>query len=135
VAALRDAWCDAYRASPPEGGAEHGDADVRLDDRDDLGAVVRDLHRLEPCGEKNRAPRLLVPGVRVLSARNLKGHLRVELGWGAGGRSALGGFGFELGELAEGLIGGYADVVGQLRADTWKGGEAVELRVERIVRV
>ena len=132
VSALRDAWCDAFVASPPQGGADDGEADVRLDDRDDPTAVVRDLYRLEPCGEKNRAARLFVPGARVLSARNLKGHLRVELTWG---RGALGGFGFELGASAAGLAGSRADVVGQLRADTWRGGEAIEMRVERIVVV
>ena len=132
VSALRDAWCDAFVAFPPQGGADDGEPDVRLDDRDDLSAVVRDLHRLEPCGEKNRAARLLVPGARVLSARNLKGHLRVELTWG---RGALGGFGFELGSEAAGLAGAHADVIGQLRADTWRGGEAVEMRVEKIVVV
>ncbi len=132
VGALRDAWCDAFVASPPQGGADDGEADVRLDDRDDPTAVVRDLYRLEPCGEKNRAARLLLPGARVLSARNLKGHLRVELTWG---RGALGGFGFELGDRAEGLAGARADVIGQLRADTWRGGEAIEMRVERIVLV
>ena len=130
IDALRDAWCDAFLASPPTRGADDGEADVRLDDRDDPTVVVRDLYRLEPCGEKNRAPRLLVPGCRVLSAKNLKGHLRVELAWG---RGALGGFGFELGAQVAGLAGTHVDVVGQLRADTWKGGDAAELRVERIV--
>jgi single-stranded-DNA-specific exonuclease len=132
VESLRDAWCDAFAAVPPGRGEGDGDPDVRLDDRDDPTVVVKDMHRLEPCGEKNRAPRLLVPGCRVLSARNLKGHLRVELVWG---RGALGGFGFELGDQAARLVGSRADVVGQLRSDTWKGGEAVELRVERIVAI
>ncbi len=107
---------------------------MRLDDRDDPTAVARDLHRLEPCGEGNRAPRLLVSDVRVLSARNLKGHLRVELALPGGAHPrALGGFGFEMGERARSLNGARVDVVGLLRADTWRGGEAVELRVERIV--
>ena len=130
VDALRDAWCDAFAASKAGRGENDMDADVRLDDRDDCALVVRDLHRFEPCGEGNRAPRVLVRGARVLAARNLKGHLRVELAWG---RGAVGGFGFELGGLADGLVGARADVIGQLRADTWKGGDAVELRVERLV--
>jgi single-stranded-DNA-specific exonuclease len=129
--ALRDAWCEAFATVPAGSNDGEGEADVRLDDRDDPTAVVRDLYRLEPCGEKNRAPRVLVPRARVLAARNLKGHLRVELAWG---RSVLGGFGFEMGDLADAVAGGRADVVGQLRADTWKGGDAVEMRVERIAR-
>jgi single-stranded-DNA-specific exonuclease len=128
--ALRAAWSDAFQVVPA-GVPERDDADVRLDPRDDPAAVVRDLASLEPCGEKNRAPRVLVPDARVLGAKNLKGHLRVDLAWG---RGVIGGFGFEMGALAEGLAPGRADVVGQLRADSWRGGDAVELRVERVVR-
>ena len=129
VEALRDAWCDAYAGAPRGRTEGEVDADVRLDDRDDPAAVARDLYRLEPCGEGNRAPRLLLPGARVRSARNLKGHLKLEMAWGS---RSLGGFGFELGPLAEGLAGGRADVIGQLRFDTWRGGDAVELRVDRV---
>ncbi len=132
VEALRDAWCEAFADVPAGPGENERDPDVRLDDRDDPTAVARDLHRLEPCGEGNRAPRLLVHDARVLSARNLKGHLRVELALPAA-RGALGGFGFEMGDRAAGLAGSRVDVVGLLRADTWRGGDAVELRVERIV--
>lgn len=131
VDALRDAWCDAYAAAPPGRGEADGDAEVRLDDRDDPAAVVRDLMRLEPCGEGNRAPRLLLADARIVSARNLKGHLKLEM---TTGRLTLSGFGFELGDHAEGLAGGRADVIGLLRPDTWRGGAAVELRVERVAR-
>jgi single-stranded-DNA-specific exonuclease len=129
--ALRASWCDAFGVVPA-GKPDAGDADVRLDDRDDPAAVGRDLAKLEPCGEKNRAPRILVPEARVLGARNLKGHLRIDLAWGRGGRGVLAGFGFEMGELAPSLLGGRADVVGMLRPDTWRGGDAVELRVESV---
>ncbi|MFT3769823.1 MAG: DHHA1 domain-containing protein [Minicystis sp.] len=78
VQALRDAWCQAYASAPRGRGEGEADADVRLDDRDDPAAVARDLLRLEPCGEGNRAPRLLLSGVRVASAKNLKGHLKLE---------------------------------------------------------
>jgi single-stranded-DNA-specific exonuclease len=134
IEALRDAWCDAFAGAQPARGEGEGEADVRLDDRDDPTVVARDLQRLEPCGEANRAPRVLLSDVRVLSARNLKGHLRVELSLPSG-RGALGGFGFELGDLAERLAGARADVVGQIRADTWRGGDAIELRLERIVAI
>jgi single-stranded-DNA-specific exonuclease len=127
VDALRDAWCDACLATSPAASGDASEADVRLDDRDDPVAVVRDLDRLEPCGEGNRAPRLLVARASVRSAKNLKGHLKVDLRWG---RQSLSGFGFELGALADGLPGTTADVVGLLRRDTWRGGDAVELRIE-----
>jgi single-stranded-DNA-specific exonuclease len=132
VDALRAAWSDAFASVPAGSNAGEGDAEVRLDDRDDPASVSRDLYRLEPCGEKNRAPRILVPAARVLSARNLKGHLRVELSWPRGARGVLGGFGFEMGDRAERIVGERVDVLGLLRADTWRGGEAVELRVERV---
>ena len=129
VDALRDAWCDALASVPPGRGEADGEADVRLDDRDDPAAVVRDLLRLEPCGEGNRAPRVLLAGARIVTAKNLKGHLKLEM---THGRLTLSGFGFELGGRAAGLVGGRADVVGLLRPDTWRGGSAVELRIERV---
>jgi single-stranded-DNA-specific exonuclease len=129
VQALRDAWCEAYASVPRGRGEGEADADVRLDDRDDPAAVARDLLRLEPCGEANRAPRLLLAGARVTSAKNLKGHLKLEVSWS---RRTLTAFGFELGPLADGLGGRRADLLGHLRFDTWRGGDAVELRLERI---
>ena len=132
VEALRDAWCEAFAGVPRGRGEDERDPDVRLDDRDDPTAVARDLHRLEPCGEGNRAPRLLVHDARVLSARNLKGHLRVELALRPrAARSAASASSWA--SRAAGLAGARVDVVGLLRADTWRGGDAVELRVERIV--
>ncbi|HSN99699.1 MAG TPA: single-stranded-DNA-specific exonuclease RecJ [Candidatus Nanopelagicales bacterium] len=129
VEALRAAWCDAWREiGLPEG---HGapEADVRLDDRDDPAAVARDLERLEPCGERNRASSVLLVGVAVRSSKAVKGHLKLELS--LRGRE-LSAFGPELGELAPRLSGGRADLMGRLRRDTWRGGDAVELRIERI---
>jgi len=128
--ALRAAWCDAFRdlglpAAPPA-----AEAQVRLDDRDDPAAVVRDLERLEPCGEGNRPASLLVAAATVRSARSLKGHLKLELT--LRGRE-LSCFGPELGDLAPRLAGSRADVIGRLRRDAWRGGDAVELRIERIV--
>jgi single-stranded-DNA-specific exonuclease len=129
VEALRAAWCDAHASAAFGAGEGDVEADVRLDDRDDPAAVVRDLYRLEPCGEGNRAPRLLVPEARVISAKNLKGHLKLELAWG---RQVLSAFGFEMGARATELAAGRADVLGMLRADAWRGGDAVEMRIEKV---
>jgi single-stranded-DNA-specific exonuclease len=129
VDALRDAWCAASAASGHALGPEAVDADVRLDDRDDAAAVVRDLARLEPCGEANRAPRLLVRG-RVLASKEVKGHLKLELGIGGGARVSA--FGFELGSLAPAVAGRSVEAVGWLRRDSWLGGDAVEMKIERI---
>ena len=133
VEALRDLWCDACAAQ----GSGRGSAapaivaDVRLDDRDDAAAVVRDLARLEPCGEGNRAPRLYLRDAALRGARSLKGHLKLDLTVGRRGVSA---FGYELGALAAGLRAGPVDVIGRLRRDAWLGGDAVELRIEHVGR-
>ena len=129
VGALRDAWRDAFASLAPSPCSAVGQADVRLDERDDPGAVADDLLRFEPCGEGNPAPRLLLRGATVRAAKNLKGHLKLELTFG---RHAIGGFGFELGDRAEKLVGARVDVVGLLRRDAWKGGRAVEIRVEDV---
>lgn len=129
VDALRDLWCEAFQGRQvlPEDDALK--AHVRFDDRDDPTAVASDLERLEPCGEANRPPLLLIQGALLTSARNLKGHLKIELHLG---RRLVGGFGFELGELAAGVAGRRVDVIGKLRRDTYRGGDAVEIRIERI---
>ncbi|WP_433926048.1 single-stranded-DNA-specific exonuclease RecJ [Sorangium cellulosum] len=129
VEALRAAWCDAFRELDLPGAAGLATAHARLDDRDDPAAVARDLERLEPCGEGNRAAHVLVAGAAVRSARNLKGHLKLEL---TVARREIACFGFELGELASRLAGGRVDVVGRLRRDAWRGGDAVEIRIEHV---
>ncbi|MFO0762981.1 MAG: single-stranded-DNA-specific exonuclease RecJ [Byssovorax sp.] len=133
--ALRDLWCEAF--TDPEGASAQGspsippgvEADVRLDDRDDPVAVVADLDRLEPCGEKNRAPLLLLRDVPITSARDLKGHLKIEVRQKS---RAIAGFGFELGAKASSLAGRRADVIGRLRRDSYRGGDAVEIKIERV---
>jgi single-stranded-DNA-specific exonuclease len=132
VGALRDAWRDACRAQRGDDAAPApSEADVRLDDRDDPAVVARDLERLEPCGEANRAPFVLLRGARVREARIVKGHLKLDLAFGPRRISA---FGFQLGALQPELTGATLDVIGRLRRDTFRGGDAVELRVERIAR-
>lgn len=134
VDALRDLWCQVFTERAAGRAAVDADellADIRLDDRDDLCAAADDFTRLEPCGEGNRAPLLLVRRARLLSARNLKGHLKVEIAWAR--RATVGGFAFELGPLAAALAtASHVDVLGRLRRDAWRGGDAVELKIERI---
>jgi single-stranded-DNA-specific exonuclease len=133
VAALREAWNARCAVQGAEAGpsASLVEADVRLDDRDDPAAVVHDLERLEPCGEGNRAPRLLIRGAPVVSTRLVKGHLKLEVRFG---RRVIGAFGFQQGALADLLVGGSVDLIGKLRRDTWRGGDEVELRIERVAR-
>ena len=107
--------------------ADRVQADVRLDERDDLAQVVSDLERLEPCGEGNPAPRVLLAAVSVRSARDVGGHLKLEL---ALGQARLGGFAPNLGARAGELAGARLGLVGKLRRDHWRGGQAVEVLVD-----
>jgi single-stranded-DNA-specific exonuclease len=101
-----------------------------VDPRDDLYQVLQDLYLLEPCGEKNPAP-LLALSCEIRASREVKGgHLKLDLELSGGRR--VGGFGPGLGGASE-RYRGPATVIGKLRPDTYRGGEAVELLVERVI--
>jgi single-stranded-DNA-specific exonuclease len=125
--ALRDRFAEAFAARPQA--ASLASATARLDAGDEPHVVVHDLAQLEPCGEGNPAPLLFVGGARVRSSRNLKGHLKLEL---AVGRSVLPAFVGGRGELAERLVDARLDLVAKLRADRFRGGDAVELGLVRL---
>lgn len=102
---------------------------VSVEPRDDLNALLQDLYLLEPCGEQNPAPELRLSG-RVVSSREVKGgHLKLDLEMPGGRR--VGAFGPNLGTRARDLSG-EVTVVGSLRPDRFRGGDAVELLVTRI---
>jgi single-stranded-DNA-specific exonuclease len=126
VDAFREAWCAACADQlerMPDVAPSHA-PDVRLDPRDDLKALLNDLERLEPCGESNEAPKVLVEDVTVLEAREIKGHLKVALQLGD---YKISGFGPEMGGRVEELAGAKVDLVGKLKRDHWRGGELPEL--------
>jgi single-stranded-DNA-specific exonuclease len=103
---------------------------LAVDSRDDVNDLLSDLYLLEPCGEKNPAPSLALP-CEIRSAREVKGgHLKLDLQLASGRR--VGGFGPGLGTSAN-EYNGSATVIGQLRPDTYRGGDAVELLVTRII--
>jgi single-stranded-DNA-specific exonuclease len=104
----------------------HGSFTVRLDPRDELEDVLPDLERFEPFGEGNPAPRLVVDGAVVRSARNLKGHLKLAINYGGASLSAIY---FGRGHHAEALPGRSLTLVGSLRRNTFVGG--VEIHVVR----
>jgi single-stranded-DNA-specific exonuclease len=127
---FRDAWRDRCAAQladmPPVRAAE---PDVRLDERDDVAQVLGDLERLEPCGHYNPAPLLWIPDTQVLAAREVKGHLKLELSIRGGAR--LNGFAPELGDRLDGLQGKNVTIAGRLKRDHWRGGNLPEILVER----
>jgi single-stranded-DNA-specific exonuclease len=104
-------------------------ARVRLAAGDTLARVMADLALLEPCGESNPAPALALVG-RVVSAREVTGgHLKLELALDSGER--LSAFGIAMGGRADGLNGEVA-VSGKLRPDRFRGGNALELKLDKI---
>lgn len=128
---LREAFeaaCTRIAESTDAVGAEP-QATVLLEPGDDPRQVLADLERLEPCGQGNPQPQL-VADVRVVAAREVRGgHLKLELELSGGAR--LSGFGPSLGAQA-GELGSRAQVRGSLRADSYRGGGAVEMRVSEV---
>jgi len=96
-------------------------------------AVVDAAWPLEPFGQGNPTPRIVVPRVRVRSADLLKGaHLRAEVE--ADGRR-LKAIAFQAAgtALAEGMldaIGQEVDLLGVASINAWNGHQSVELRLE-----
>ncbi len=128
LAALRQAFSAACAAQPPVEATDDAPL-VRLAHGDSLAKVLGDLWDLEPCGESNPAPALALTG-RVVSAREVTGgHLKLELSLDSGER--LSAFGIALGGRAESLTGEIA-VSGKLRPDRYRGGNALELRLDKI---
>jgi single-stranded-DNA-specific exonuclease len=103
--------------------------DAALATGDDPARVFRDLERFEPCGHANPAPILEMTRARVLGSRIMKErHLAVELELG---RSALRAFGYDLASRVP-PTGSFVRVVGRLRRDDYRGGGAVEMRMETL---
>lgn len=130
--ALRVAFAGAIQmqASEPRVVAPSS-AEVQLVEGDKLEDVLRDLERLEPCGEGNPRPRIVVEG-RIVSAREVKGgHLKLCLER-AGGR--LDGFAVTLGHRAAELLATthVVRVCGDLRLNQFMGAQNVEMWVEAL---
>jgi single-stranded-DNA-specific exonuclease len=126
--ALRQAFESACAAQPALATTDDAPR-VRLASGDALPKVLADLGELEPCGESNPGPSLALMG-RVVSAREVSGgHLKLELALESGER--LSAFGVGMGARAEALSGSIA-VSGKLRPDRYRGGSAIELKLDKI---
>jgi single-stranded-DNA-specific exonuclease len=96
---------------------------------DDPAKLFRDMMLLEPCGQQNPRPRVGLEA-QVVRARAVRGgHLKLELESACGRRLAA--FGIDMGDRAEALSG-LVNVAGELRPDRWRGGDAVELRLDQL---
>lgn len=92
--------------------------------------TASELALLEPTGHGNREPRFLIEGARVEDANSVgDGHLKLVL---RVGETRIGAFGWDMAsELSR--VGASVSVLGALRADTYRGGESVEMKIERVV--
>jgi single-stranded-DNA-specific exonuclease len=127
--ALRSAFEAACAAQPPLPSCTDDVPRARLVPGESLARVFGELMLLEPCGESNPAPSLALVG-RVVSAREVTGgHLKLELALDGGER--LSAFGIAMGARAEALAGDVA-VSGKLRPDRYRGGGAIELKLDKI---
>lgn len=129
---FRAAFVTAIAGAPKSAEATPGSPELPLlwlDHADRPEHVFSDLALLEPCGLGNPSPVLLVEA-KVGSARAVNGgHLKLELELKSGKR--LSAFGIALGERASDLVSTVV-VAGRLRPDRYRGGDAVELFLERI---
>ena len=124
-----EAACAAQPA-PEKKSTTDDDEPVWLAPGDQPARVLNDLYLLEPCGPGNESPRLAFEAT-VLSARQVQGgHLKLELELEEGTR--IGAFGIAMGDRASALTGKIA-VLGKLRPDRYRGGNAIELKLEKIL--
>lgn len=131
LAEFREAFAAAVaRAEPVAAGPAAAAHRVELDPNDDPAQVLADFALLEPCGPINPSPSVVVEA-KVVAARAVNGgHLKLELELDS--RQRLSGFGVMMGDQAE-KLSGRVRVLGRLRPDRYRGGNAVELFVEGVV--
>lgn len=106
------------------------DAEVKWDDLD--WALQAQLARLEPLGQANEPPLLLVRNCRVRGARAVGGgkHLKLVLD-GYPGSGVLDGIGFGLGERAGRLAQNeQVDILCHLEINEWQGRSSLQLNVQ-----
>lgn len=132
LAALRERFESACATQQTNQPAKQSDDTpfIWLAPGDAPARVLTDLYQLEPCGAGNESPQLAFEAM-VLSARQVTGgHLKLELELDGGER--IGAFGISMGERSTTLTGKIA-VLGKLRPDRYRGGNAIELRLEKIL--
>lgn len=100
--------------------------DVVIDGNSMRVPAASDLWLLEPLGERNPEPTVMLKGAVVDRVRPVgDGHLKLSLRLG---RQSVSAFGFELASRAP-TVGQCIDAIGTLRPDHWTGQDSVELRL------
>ena len=133
-----EAFTDALRAIAARDLAAHDDLRPTLEidaiaPLDELNwGVQGQLARLEPTGQENPAPLLLIPNARVRSLRAVGGdkHLKLVLEGGAG-KPVMDAIAFGHGERLPQLSKGMRlDVVGELNVNEWNGRRQLQIMVK-----
>jgi single-stranded-DNA-specific exonuclease len=130
VDALRERFCAACAEMGVPESRSPFDADAPMEEGESPAVVMSNLERFEPCGQANPAPRVAMSRARVLGVRELKGgHLKL---WLEASGTQISCFGPDMAALAT-QLGSHATVAGVLRRDTWRGGDAVEMRLSAAI--
>ncbi|MBX3053267.1 MAG: single-stranded-DNA-specific exonuclease RecJ [Caldilineaceae bacterium] len=130
VAALSGLAAERLAAVPDLRPRMNIDAEVAWDEL--TWALQAELARLEPLGQANNAPLLLVRGCRMRSVRAVGGgkHLKLVLD-GYPGSGVLDAIGFGLGERANGLAADdRLDIACYLEVNEWQGRRTLQLNVQ-----
>ena len=95
--------------------------------------TATDLGKLEPFGNGNPVPRLLLRRAGINDARTMgkeRNHLKLSLSGRGSGSSVVDAVGFGMGEMLEPLTGAIrADIVGELSVNEWKGMRKPQLMI------
>jgi single-stranded-DNA-specific exonuclease len=125
IPALREAFDEACAELLREPGPREVLVDARLDPVTHALPTARELVLLEPVGEGNPEPVFELSGEVARAEIVGEGHLKLWLRLGA---HEIGAFGYELGSRRP-EPGSQTRVYGHLRPDSWRGGDAIELRI------
>ena len=123
---FRACFSEASGQLGAQGALSEGIVDVPLDGDQFPVPSASDLTQLEPLGAANAEPVFFVPEARVVEAGHVAGeHLKLELRVGS---RSLRAFGYDMAAIPV-AVGDAVRVIGNLRPDTWMGGDRVELRL------
>ena len=97
--------------------------------------AVKDLEKLEPFGEANKAPLIAYKNLKIDSIRVLTEGKHMKLTLKTENNSIINAIGFNLGYRAEEfLIGDKVDIVGMLEINSFNGLETVQFNLKDIMK-
>jgi single-stranded-DNA-specific exonuclease len=122
---LAEQWLDAEQWQPKRR------VDLSISLREVTLKAVEQLSRLEPFGNGNPTPRVVIPNVLILESRTMgkdSQHLRVTVEQDGQSMEAVGfGMGDERGRLSPGTT---IDLLGELSVNEWNGNRRVQVMLQ-----